>query len=622
MPKDPLSLDEKNIRILSVDGGGIYGLVSAIWLRQLCEQDEEFLTGKDIDVFAGISAGALMVLLLAKEECPRDFVLRGGLEKFWAEQVGVFSNEVDPVKSWLSLWNVGGWFGEADFLQQLDRHFGEMTFADLKHDVVISTFDWVGTPSPSQHSTHNPAQWSPWASQSFTEPWAAWASVSTNSNWRPRIFTRQHDKTSKVRDIAYAAATPAGFRAVRDGLSDAGIFAVSPSVHALSAILYAQQRNEKELKKTFNKVIEKLKRIQDLTVQFPITERGPEAKSVSDEVANQAGDARKQMTDELLPVIAPLQNISMLSVGNGSQTPAFWLRDFDLSSLQMSLVPTNPFSGHFYPPNASLMLDGLSGDVANTCKLVLGKRFHRLNAPLLSTPLLMATMLCRFPQWRQFFVQQIQFLTEQPLSKDAVDGAMRFLQSYAWFGEWQPLSHTRAPMEETLMRGLDALASMKRFRERNWAIGVNGDTLEPDPYFKYFRERGLEFRSYSLHPYGQEAIRDPSAYEENIQVLHRSLCEELELEQRACEEMKQRLLVLQRERAPIGFDAMKGPDEIAEFFALRNLKVRVDPNPVNTTAHETDLKELADYMQRLETYRVELERMVSGRGRRARPPDR
>ncbi len=31
-------------RILSVDGGGICGLTSARWLRQLCEKDTTFLT--------------------------------------------------------------------------------------------------------------------------------------------------------------------------------------------------------------------------------------------------------------------------------------------------------------------------------------------------------------------------------------------------------------------------------------------------------------------------------------------------------------------------------------------------------------------------------------------------
>ena len=56
--KETLDLD-KRIRVVSIDGGGLYGLTQAIWLRKLCEQDPEFLKPHD-DVryfFAGTSSG-------------------------------------------------------------------------------------------------------------------------------------------------------------------------------------------------------------------------------------------------------------------------------------------------------------------------------------------------------------------------------------------------------------------------------------------------------------------------------------------------------------------------------------------------------------------------------------
>lgn len=33
----------KRCRILNIDGGGIYGYTAALWLRELCERDPEFL---------------------------------------------------------------------------------------------------------------------------------------------------------------------------------------------------------------------------------------------------------------------------------------------------------------------------------------------------------------------------------------------------------------------------------------------------------------------------------------------------------------------------------------------------------------------------------------------------
>ncbi|MCA9649183.1 MAG: patatin-like phospholipase family protein [Myxococcales bacterium] len=66
-------MPSETIHIISMDGGGIYGLATARMLRKLCERDPAFLAKSDIASyrFAGTSAGALNALLLAKEEDPR-----------------------------------------------------------------------------------------------------------------------------------------------------------------------------------------------------------------------------------------------------------------------------------------------------------------------------------------------------------------------------------------------------------------------------------------------------------------------------------------------------------------------------------------------------------------------
>src|SRR3954468_13177233 len=88
------------LRILSIDGAGLYGLTAAIWLRRLCEAEPTFLDGTDVHLFAATSSGAVNCLLLARHERPREALLAGELEKFW-KQPAVFpnSNKLSSVAS-------------------------------------------------------------------------------------------------------------------------------------------------------------------------------------------------------------------------------------------------------------------------------------------------------------------------------------------------------------------------------------------------------------------------------------------------------------------------------------------------------------------------------------------
>src|SRR5688500_1021126 len=114
-----LDPEASQYRILSIDGGGLYGLVSALWLQQLCQEDETLLrdplpssgTGTSVPdrpqyLFSGASAGAVTVLLLAKHDNPRDGLAEA--VDFWKARVGAFSNVLNPMAAWLSLFNLGG----------------------------------------------------------------------------------------------------------------------------------------------------------------------------------------------------------------------------------------------------------------------------------------------------------------------------------------------------------------------------------------------------------------------------------------------------------------------------------------------------------------------------------
>ena len=196
-------------RILSLDGGGIYGLCTAIMLRKLAERDPEFLRGDSVSLFVGTSAGAINALILAQYENPRDCVLSGELESVWTD-AGIYSNTLDPFSAYLSLFGITAFLGSQDLLVFLKNRFGDKTLGDLHHRVLIDTFDWSGGETPSGEDT----------------------------TWRPKLFDNfiedGSDRHRRIVDIAYGAGSPPGLRAIRNGLGDGGIFAPNPTMSGLA----------------------------------------------------------------------------------------------------------------------------------------------------------------------------------------------------------------------------------------------------------------------------------------------------------------------------------------------------------------------------------------------------
>lgn len=191
-------------RLLSMDGGGIYGLATAMMLKSLCQRNEQFLSKGDVWMFAGTSAGALNSLLLAHQETPREFVLSGELEYFW-RQYGLFAGYDNPQDQWLSLWSAKPWFSPEPFRNVLKQYFGDLTLGQLKNNVLITTFDWSG---------------------------------GGKGSWRPKMFYNfpesEKDRSARVVDVAYAAGAPPGMRAIPGGLGDGGIFVPNPAVNAIA----------------------------------------------------------------------------------------------------------------------------------------------------------------------------------------------------------------------------------------------------------------------------------------------------------------------------------------------------------------------------------------------------
>ncbi len=193
-------------RILSLDGGGIRGLIMAILLERLEQALPGFLS--QVDLFAGTSTGGLLALGLAAGRTPTQ------ARKLYEEKgVKVFTNSL--LEDVLDLGMlVGAKYHLEPLKEALIEEFGEdLTLGELEKRVIISAFQLDNKPqSPSQIRT-----WKAKFFQNFPGPGS--------------------DAAQKVVDVGiYTSAAPTYFP-IYQGYIDGGVVACNPSVCALAQAL-------------------------------------------------------------------------------------------------------------------------------------------------------------------------------------------------------------------------------------------------------------------------------------------------------------------------------------------------------------------------------------------------
>jgi patatin-like phospholipase/acyl hydrolase len=188
-------------RVVSIDGGGIRGLITTILLQRLVATPGLGSFLDSIDLVAGTSTGGLLALGIAHEldlSEIRDIYEKKGPKIFddsWLDDL------VDLGKLRGADYDIG------PLRRELKRIFGDTTLGQLKKRVLITAFD-LDNEDPAMRT------------------------------WKPKLFHNFPGSNTDRSELAFAvglytSAAPTYFPSV-DGFIDGGVYASNPSMCALA----------------------------------------------------------------------------------------------------------------------------------------------------------------------------------------------------------------------------------------------------------------------------------------------------------------------------------------------------------------------------------------------------
>lgn len=125
----------KAYKILSLDGGGIRGLITARLLDRLNTYPDIAGWLDDIDLIAGTSTGGIIALALAAKKEPADIC---NLYRCKGDDIfkkNFFETIIDVPNI------ITAEYSNENLIEELDVFFGDRTLGDLSTKVAIPTFD-------------------------------------------------------------------------------------------------------------------------------------------------------------------------------------------------------------------------------------------------------------------------------------------------------------------------------------------------------------------------------------------------------------------------------------------------------------------------------------------------
>ena len=115
------------------------------------------------------------------------------------------------------------------------------------------------------------------------------------------------------------------------------------------------------------------------------------------------------------------------------------------------------------------------------------------------------------------------------------------------------------------------MAQLREYQQKFWAIGLNGDTLQPEAFLKFFQDRNLPF-DYFVRSTSGVNVGSETAYAKNIATIQRYVQRILATESEACHHVIDSLKSYQCKFWAIGLngDTLQ-PDSFVAFFGNRQL---------------------------------------------------
>lgn len=200
--------------ILSLDGGGIRGVLTSVLLERIEEAHPGFLA--NIDLYAGTSTGGILALALAFGKTPAEarelYINKGAI---------VFADSI--MDDLFDLGNaIGAEYSNGGLKAELEKEFGDATLGELGKKVLVSTFDLDNS---DDKKTDDPRTWKPKFFQNY--------------------MGEGSDAGQKIVDVAVRTAAAPTYFPVYQGYIDGGVVANNPSMCALAQVLDAGTGGQK-----------------------------------------------------------------------------------------------------------------------------------------------------------------------------------------------------------------------------------------------------------------------------------------------------------------------------------------------------------------------------------------
>jgi uncharacterized protein len=188
-------------RILSLDGGGIRGLITARILERLELEVPGFLA--QVDLFAGTSTGGIIALGLAFGLTPTQLV-----DLYWSKGKMIFDDSwLDDIKDLGGI--SGAEYNNRKLARVAEEFFGTTRLRDLKRRVLVPSFDL------DDEQAKGPVR-----------------------RWKPKFFHNfpgpDSDGAESVVDVALRTSAAPTYFPSYQGYVDGGVVANNPSMAALA----------------------------------------------------------------------------------------------------------------------------------------------------------------------------------------------------------------------------------------------------------------------------------------------------------------------------------------------------------------------------------------------------